>query len=245
MYILAIETTGATASVALVNEEGLMGHEWSEEKMNHLQNLMPMIQKLLVQSKLAIDDITHIGVSEGPGSFTGIRIGISTARGLAQALNLPIIPVPTLTAFAYHDKDYKGIFCPIFDARREQIYGGAFQWASDGQEILEIIPGNAYTIQEMLEKLEELAKGQEIMFFGDGIHAYETQIQEWAQTLEAKQIKIQMAPPSQRFQNASSVGEMALRLFQEGKSVFFEEVHPVYMRKAEAQRKLEEGLLHV
>src|SRR5665648_782305 len=122
MYILAIETTGAAASVALINEEGVVTSEETREKLNNLQNLMLMTEKLLDDSKLSIGDVTCIGVSEGPGSFTGIRIGVSTARALSQALNIQIISVPTLKTFVYNIDHYKGIICPIFDARRNQVY---------------------------------------------------------------------------------------------------------------------------
>lgn len=154
MNILAIETTGQEASVAIINNQGLVGEEISTQKLNHLQNLMPMVDKLLEKCRLTIDDLSLIAVSEGPGSFTGIRIGIASARALAQVLEIHTISVPTLKSFAYHLPDYKGIICPIFDARRNQVYGAAFQWGEDGS-IQELVPGAAYDLEELLARLEE------------------------------------------------------------------------------------------
>lgn len=260
MYIAAIETTGAKASVALMKDGLLLGAESSQEKMNHLQNLLPMLSSLLAKNNLAMGDITHIAVSEGPGSFTGIRIGVSTARALAQALNIDIISVPTLETFAYQCKNYPGIICPIFDARRDQVYGAAFQWQDNFTRVQEIIPGGAYSIQELLQMLAELneaGNSQEIMFMGDGIILHENLIRDWADqgkpfeelvpgNIETKgktAISVSFASEQDRFQKASSVGELGWELFLEGKTESFEKVHPVYLRKAEAQRKLEEGCL--
>jgi len=245
MYILAIETTGAAASVALINDEGTVACEATAERLNHLQNLMLMTEKLLDDSKLSIGDVSCIGVSEGPGSFTGIRIGVSTARALSQALDIPIISVPTLKTFVYNMDHYKGIICPIFDARRNQVYSGAYVWDQQGTNFSEKIKGDAYTIQEIFEELEKITAGQniEIMFFGDGIAVYEGQILSWAEKASASGLKVAFAPEEIRYQNASSTARMALELFKNNKATDYENIKPVYMRKAEAQRKLDEGTL--
>jgi len=245
MYILAIETTGASASVAVISEEGLMGVESSQERLNHLQNLMTMTQALLDKSKLAIGDITGLAVSTGPGSFTGIRIGVSTARALAQALEIGVMPVPTLKAFAYNVTGFKGIFCPIFDARREQIYAGAFSWNEERTEIQERVAGGAYSIQAYFDQLEQASACEEILFFGDGVDAYESWILAWMDQAEKRGIKASLAPEEARYQQASSVARLALDLVlsKNEKMLDFEQVKPVYMRKAEAERKLEEGSL--
>ena len=245
MYILAIETTGAAASVALINEEGFVTSEETAERLNHLQNLMLMTEKLLDDSKLSIGDVTCIGVSEGPGSFTGIRIGVSTARALSQALNIQIISVPTLKTFVYNIDHYKGIICPIFDARRNQVYSGAYAWDQQGINITEKIKGDAYPITEIFEQLEKSEAGQDtdIMFFGDGIAIYEEQILNWTEKVRGSGLKVTIAPENIRCQKASSVARMAFELFKQNKATGYENIKPVYMRKAEAQRKLDEGTL--
>ena len=241
MNILAIETTGAQASVALIDETGQVSLETSDQKMNHLQNLMPMVDTILSKRGLKIDDLTYIAVSEGPGSFTGIRIGVSSARALAQALGLETIGVPTLKSFLYHVPDYKGVVCPIFDARRNQVYGGAYQWRNC--EADEFVPGGAYDLDELLGLLEQrfqsVSGQKEVTFFGDGIIPYRDQIEAWQQASPNNNIQVFFAADDIRLQNASSIARLALELCRSGNRKSLYDLKPVYMRKAEAERKLE------
>jgi tRNA threonylcarbamoyladenosine biosynthesis protein TsaB len=237
MNILAIETTGAEASVAVINEKGEVFMEASDQKLNHLQNLMPMVDILLEKRGLSIDDVHYIAVSEGPGSFTGIRIGVSSARALAQALGLETISVPTLKSFLYNVPDYKGIICPIFDARRSQVYGGAYRWTGNG-EYEEIVPGAAYDLHQLLEQLEQKYP-KEITFFGDGIIPYREQIMNWQSVSSNDNIRVLFAADDVKLQKASSVAKLALENFKAGKIKSLYDLKPVYMRKAEAERKLE------
>lgn len=264
MNILAMETTGAEASVAIINEKGEIFMTASDQKLNHLQNLMPMVDALLEKSGLLLDEVDYIAVSEGPGSFTGIRIGVSSARALAQALGLQTISVPTLKSFLYNVPDKKGILCPIFDARRNQIYGGAYQWIEKGRYgsavgtdcyelpsgriYKEIVPGAAYDLKEFLGRLEMAAdqknagKGErkDITFFGDGIIPYREQIVNWQKALRKGNIRILFAEDHVTLQNAASVAKLALEIYRAGKIKSLYDLKPVYMRKAEAERKLEE-----
>lgn len=239
MNILAIETTGAEASIAVINEKEEVFMETSDQKMNHLQNLMPMTDILLKKRGLSIDDINYIAVSEGPGSFTGIRIGVSSARALAQALNLRTIGVPTLESFLYHVPEYRGIVCPIFDARRSQVYGGAYQWTGCGR-YREVVSGAAYDLREFLGLLESAVQAPcEVTFFGDGIGSYQEQILEWQDASLNDNIRVALADHDLRLQKATSVARMALAFCLAGKVQNLYDLKPVYMRKAEAERKLE------
>lgn len=241
MNILAIETTGAEASVAVINDKGEVFMEASDQKLNHLQNLMPMVDILLEKRGMSIDDVNYIAVSEGPGSFTGIRIGVSSARALAQALGLETISVPTLKAFLYNVPEYKGILCPIFDARRSQVYGGAYRWTDSGQ-CTEIVPGGAYDLQELLELLEAAMKPEtELTFFGDGILPYKEQIMNWQDVSLNNNICVLFAKDDVKLQKASSVAKLALEIYRSGNIKSLYDLKPVYMRKAEAERKLEEN----
>lgn len=263
MNILAIETTGAKASVALINEKCEVFFEVSDQKMNHLQNLMPMIDVLLKKRELSIDDMDYVAVSEGPGSFTGIRIGVASARAIAQALEIRTIGVPTLQSFLYHAHDYDGIICPIFDARRNQVYSGAYQWIRDehngksNNECLcdeearayyrELIIGDAYDLPQLLEELKKIllkeknkSTASEVTFFGDGIMPYKEHIIDWQNTLLNGDIRVFFADEGIRLQNASSVAKLALEYCREGRVKSLYDLKPVYMRKAEAERKLEE-----
>lgn len=251
MNILAIETTGAEASVAVISEDGKVTMEASDQKLNHLQNLMPMVDRLLSKRGMTIDDMNYIAVSEGPGSFTGIRIGVSSARALAQALERDVISVPTLKSFLYHVPEYRGVVCPIFDARRNQVYGGAYQWTGQGQ-YREVVAGAAYDLRRFLERLAEAVKttgqdsetskagGVEITFFGDGIASYRNQILTWQGSSYNNNIRVLFAEDGVKLQKASSVAKLALELYRGGNIKSLYDLKPVYMRKAEAERKLEE-----
>lgn len=225
MYILALETTGAFASCAVINEEGKVAEIRSEAVLNHLQNLMPMTKQLLDENGLQLGDMTAIAASQGPGSFTGIRIGVSSARALAQVTGVETLAVPTLKAFAYNVPDFEGLICPVFDARRSQVYAGAYKW-TDGK-IEEVVAGAAYSLEEFLEKTQ--AAGLPRMFFGDGIKAYGDSFSEE-----------ETAPEEIRFQMASSVAKLAKDMWEDGEADHYETLKPNYMRKAEAERKLEE-----
>jgi tRNA threonylcarbamoyladenosine biosynthesis protein TsaB len=278
MNILAIETTGPEASVAILNDHGMIREEVSTQKLNHLQNLIPMVDHLLKECKLSIDDVSLIAASEGPGSFTGIRIGIASARALAQALEIDTISVPTLKSFAYNVPDYKGIICPIFDARRNQVYGAAYRWGEDGL-IQELVPGDAYDLAELLDKLkkvkiEERAEIElkaeaetmgilkEITFFGDGIHKFKEEILTWQASLKGgshdtrqevltdefqasssnDNIRVLFAKDHILQQKASSIARLAFEIYKEDGAINYAELKPVYMRKSEAERKLERKL---
>lgn len=225
MYILALETTGAHASVAVIDEKDRILLKKSDGVLNHLQYLMPMTQELLAENGLKLSDMTAVAASEGPGSFTGIRIGVSSARALAQMLEIQAVAVPTLKAFAYQVPEYKGLICPLFDARRSQVYAGAYRW--EAGEIREVVAGAPYAIEDFLQLVSQA--GEERMFFGDGIKAYQEYF-----TGE------KLAPEDIRLQSADSVARLAKDLFAQGKAVSYEQLKPNYMRKAEAERKLEE-----
>lgn len=244
--ILAIETTGPLASVALMDEEGNIQERSSKDKMSHLQHLVPMIGELLESCQLKIGDVTHIAASRGPGSFTGIRIGVATARALAQGLNLPTIGVPTLESFAYHQSEKVGLFCPILDARRDQVYGGVYDW--EGEVLHCAVAEGAYGIEEFLEKIDDFDPNFQLprRFFGDGISVYQNRIEQWynsrPQVKASAKASVHFAEEENRFQKARSVAQLAARLLASGQTQSFEELHPVYLRKAEAERRLLERL---
>lgn len=247
MNLLAIETTGAKASVAIINEKKQIWEEQCDETLNHLRLLMPMLERLLNKCKLNIEDMNGIAVSEGPGSFTGIRIGMATAKALAQALNLDIVCVPTLKTFAYSVPQEKRILCPIFDARRSQVYAGAYYWNEMGS-CEQLVSDGAYALEDFLREVEltmEKTKISELLFFGDGIDPYKDKIEAWEGKPTVlsvqRKYKVEFASEGIRFQKASSVAALGYELWQEGKEKNLFSVKPVYLRQAEAQRKLEEA----
>lgn len=230
MHILALETTGARASAAIIDEKGTVLEKRGQGVQNHLQNLTPMVKELLDENGLQLRDITEIAVSKGPGSFTGIRIGVSTARALAQILKVRTIGVPTLKAFAYNAPGWDGLICPVFDARRSQVYAGAYMWAEG--KILEAVRGAPYDIDDFLEKVAQAdrsgAAGR--LFFGDGTTVYRDRFSE-----------SELAPEDRRFQSAASAARLAKDMSEAGLALDYEDLKPDYMRKAEAERKLEQN----
>ncbi|MCQ2547946.1 MAG: tRNA (adenosine(37)-N6)-threonylcarbamoyltransferase complex dimerization subunit type 1 TsaB [Clostridia bacterium] len=231
MYILAIETTGKYASVALLDAKANVKMKRSEEEMNHLQDLMPLIDKLLKQERVKKEDLTGIAVSVGPGSFTGIRIGIATAKALAQSLDLPCVPVDSLKAFIQQEKS-EGLICPIINARRGQVYGAIFDRGDYNCRTL--LPPGPYMMDEVLQAIEEKAYGK-VTFYGDGIDAYEDMIKK---AIPAE--RRVFANEALRYPSAKSVGLDAFMKFLWGKPVSFDKLEPNYMREAEAERKLKE-----
>ena len=238
MYILAIETTGATGSVALIDEEGrILGCEKTSDSMSHLKDLIPMIERLLLGTGVKKEEIAYVAPSIGPGSFTGIRIGVSTARALAFGLGISEgIPVPTLQAFLYKPeadtarRDKKTV-CAVINARRGQVYG-----------VLEgIMPPGPYMMDEVLEKIKKeiIPKDEKVVFFGDGVDAYGEKIK------EALGDMAEFSHESCRQQDAESVALCALDILKTEGAVPVTQVLPDYMRKAEAEQKLEAGQLPI
>ena len=245
MIILVFETTGAYASAACIDERGDIMEEVSAGALSHLESLMPMTEALLSKKGITAKDVSCVAVSAGPGSFTGIRIGVSTARAFAQAMAIPCVAVPTLHTFLYNIRGFSGIACPILDARRDQVYGGAFS-LTKSSGIEEYVFGGAYGIDEYLELLLKSfpeAGVKDLMFFGDGINKYRPEIEEWQRSSLKSDIRLEFAGAGGMFQKASSAAILALKLYNEGRIISYPELEPVYMRKAEAERKLEAGLL--
>jgi len=166
MIILAIETTGPRASVALISETGDIMEKTSDVDMNHLKGLIPMIKVMIDECGCGINDIKYVAASVGPGSFTGIRIGVATARALAQTWAVKTISVPTLESFVYHSdqcgysmdsENCISLVCPIFDARRSQIYGGAYYLDNEGK-LNTLLGGDAWDIDQFFDSLVQKLK---------------------------------------------------------------------------------------
>ncbi len=251
MQILAIETTGQFCSIALLDAKGKVSEKISYEKLNHLKTLAGMIDEILREAKMSTSELDAIAVSEGPGSFTGIRIGVSTARALSQVSGTPCITVPTLYAFAKR-YDIGTFVCPIFDARRNQVFATL---CKDGETIMK---AGAYDIGELVQKIilkiEEKAscttkpfndEMPKLIFVGDGIKKYGEVIAEAlkAASVDAKENKdIEISFEVDSYQKATDVLGVAVSKYKKGETVAFEDLKPQYMRKSEAQRNLEERL---
>ena len=236
MYILAIETTGAYASAALLRggegmEPAVLDVIHGNDRFSHLQNLPPQLAELLEKNALSISDIGAVAVSRGPGSFTGIRIGVATARALSQALGIPCIGVSSLEALAMRagTQAEPVLICPILDARRSQVYGGGFT-IRQGVPVCEV-PEGSYLIDEFLDLIGDR---QQVLFLGDGIDTCGEKIR------ERRGDRDLFADRESRYQDAGTVAARGWQLWQEGKVQDHLTLQPEYLRMAEAERKLKE-----
>lgn len=230
MRILAIETSAQTASAAVLTEEKLLAENTINHKMTHSELLMPMVDALLERLGLFPADLDAVAVCSGPGSFTGLRIGAATAKGLCAGLGIPLLPVPTLDALAYNIFSTDKIVCPMMDARREQVYAAFYEWNRD--RLVKLSEDMALSFEALMQKAE--AFGREVVFLGDGMPVFQ-------EALKEKPFAV-LAPPSLSMQRAASVGALALCLSKEGKAVNGSRFAPFYLRKPQAEREREERL---
>ena len=232
MYVLALETTGAFASVALIKDDKLIGHVSGSDRFSHLQNLMPQVESVIKDSKLSLSDVDVIAVSCGPGSFTGIRIGVSSARALSQIMGTPCVAVPSLEALAMRAADYAKdgvLVCPMLDARRSQVYAGGYIIKEGFPQ--EESPAGPYMLDEFLAKAAEY---KQILVLGDAVDTYGAKI------AEIRPEGTETAPEDIRYQDATQVAKLGKKLFDEKGGLEYNQVQPEYMRIAEAERKLKE-----
>lgn len=234
MLILAIETTGSISSVALNNGECITEIK-NTDSYSHLQQLVPMVKQLMDEEGADPQNLDAVAVSMGPGSFTGIRIGMATAKGLAQIWNKPIVEVPTLADFAFRDYDWEEegkslLFCPVLDAKMHQVYAAAY--AKNCKE--PVVPGGAYGIDEYLQMLDGAFAGYDAaVFFGDGVKVYK-------EALENCGLDCAFAPEEDSCQTAFGIARLGAELFAEGKTKSCFDAQPEYYRLPEAERKLKE-----
>lgn len=232
MKILAIDSSGMVASVALMTEEKLIGEYTINNKKTHSQTLLPMIDEMMKMIGMEIEEIDAIAIAAGPGSFTGLRIGSATAKGLAFALNKPIVSVPTLMAIAANVYGTKRLLCPIMDARNNQVFTGFYRYEND--TLVTVMEQCVLTIDELCEKLNEM--NEEIMFLGDGVVVYSSVLDE-----NVKQSKV-YAPAYVANQRASAVGMCGLKMYQEGKIDTADTHVPDYLRLSQAEREMQERI---
>ena len=238
MYILSIETTGKYGSVALIDSDGNITSKNSNEEMNHLKDIMFLADECLKAKGIESTYIDAVAASIGPGSFTGIRIGVSTARGIAEMLNIPCISISSLEGMAAladaHVREEVRFFAPIINARRGQLYGALFK--KSGAKYEAVLSEKQYMIDEFLEELKKIdAVEKQIIFIGDGIDAYEEEIREAGE--------YRLADEDWRYQDAASVTKLALQNYESSNIISYDELLPNYMRKSEAEMRLESGTL--
>lgn len=232
MKILGIDSSGLVASVALVQDDILMAEYSVNYKKTHSQTLMPMLDEIIKMTDQDLSEINAIAVAAGPGSFTGLRIGSATAKGLGLALDKPIIAVPTCHALAYNLWGVDGLICPIMDARRNQVYTGIYEFAHGGLNVIR--DQDAMDIHDLIDILNGLDKS--VTFTGDGVPVYEDIIKTEMKT------DFQFAPPHMNRQRAGAVAALGKVYFTQGIMEPAGEHSPIYLRKSQAERERDEKL---
>lgn len=230
MKILGIESASMTASVALVADGITMGEYTVDFKKTHSQTLLPMIHEMVGMLEFDLNDLDGIAVSGGPGSFTGLRIGSATAKGLGLALDKPLIHVPTLDAMAYGLYGASSLLCPMMDARRNQVYTGLYYCKDELEVVWEACAMDRGILTERLRE-----RGEPVIFLGDGTQGYEESIRKQMGPL------CQFAPAHLNRQRAAVVAALGVVYFAAGKIQTAMEHVPDYLRKAQAERELEEA----
>lgn len=240
MRILAMDSSGLVASIAVVEEgpaeEVTVAEYTVNYKKTHSQTLLPMLDEVSQMTELDLDSIDAIAVAAGPGSFTGLRIGSATAKGLGLALQKPLIHVPTLHGLAYNLCGTDKIVCPILDARRGQVYTGIYEF--DGNELVVLNDQMAVSIEELGEKLQ--VYGREIIFLGDGVPVFREVLEE--KIMAGR--KISFAPAHLNRQRAAAVGALGIRYYKEGRLETAAEHQPDYLRVSQAERERKERLCY-
>ena len=230
MKILGIDTTGQTASAALVEGDKLIAEFTMNYKLTHSQTILPMIADILERTETDKASIDCIACACGPGSFTGLRIGAATAKGFALALDKPIVAVPTLDALAYNVFETNKFICPIMDARRNQVYTGLYRFDEAGNLVTEMdqIPMD---VNELIDLL--LEKDEEVQFTGDGIQVYGSQIL-------SKMKHARLAPAHLNKQKAGSVAYAGAYRYAHEQYINGDDFAPEYLRMSQAERERKE-----
>lgn len=227
MKLLAIESSGMVASVAIVSEDKLLAEYTVNYKKTHSQTLLPMLDEIVRMVELPLSDVDAIAISEGPGSFTGLRIGSATAKGLGLALNKPIVAVPTLDSLAYNLYGTDRLICPMMDARRNQVYTGLYEFVSSEFKVVK--EQRAVAIDEIISEINGLNK--KVIFLGDGVEAYQQVL------MEKTMVDYDFAPLHLSKQRAAAVGALGIIYYKNNKIQTAAEHEPVYLRLSQAERE--------
>ena len=224
MLIFGIDTCCMAATAALMDDTKLIAQTVINHDRTHSQMMMPQVETMMKQAEREMMDVDCFAAAVGPGSFTGVRIGVATAKALAQAANKPCVAVSTLHALAFNNMTFSGVVCPILDARRGQVYNALFQ---GGKTLTRLCDDRAIAMEDLLTELKE--NESDILFCGDGTFAFREMIEE---ILGDRAV---FAPRMQNLNLAAAVAELAL--LGEGKTVAYGDLVPQYLRLSQAERE--------
>ena len=227
MKILGLDSSGIVASVAIVEDDVLIAEYTVNYKKTHSQTLLPMLDEIAKMTELDLNSIDAIAVAAGPGSFTGLRIGSATAKGLGLALKKPLIAIPTVEGLAYNLYDISGLICPIMDARRKQVYTGIYRFTDHQLKVVE--DQMAVPMETVIEKLNQY--GEAVTFLGDGVPVFHELI------AEKMTVPYSFAPAHVNKQRAAAVAALGEIYYRQGKTETAMEHVPDYLRVSQAERE--------
>lgn len=230
MRVLSVDSSTATASCAVIEDGKLLGELTFNDKKQHSVILMSQIDYLLKGLNLDIEDIDGFVVSSGPGSFTGLRIGTASIKGLAQGLNKPLVGISSLDCLAYNLAYTDGVICPILDALRDNVYTALYKF--DNGNLVRLTDYLAIHVDELISILQ----GQEsntVSFIGDGIPKFKEKLKNSFE-------HVYFSPAHLNFPRASSLGELGLQKLKNNLSDDLLSFSPIYLRKSQAEREYED-----
>ncbi|MER2079901.1 MAG: tRNA (adenosine(37)-N6)-threonylcarbamoyltransferase complex dimerization subunit type 1 TsaB [Ruminococcus sp.] len=231
MTVLAVDTSAKAASVCLASEEKIIGEFFIDTALTHSQTLMPMLEQLAENTGVRISEVDAIAVNAGPGSFTGVRIGVAAVKGLAFANGVPCVAVSTLESMAYNFLGTDCVVCAAMDARCSQVYNALFRVSGSRAERL--CGDRALALSDLRRELEQY--DEPVMLAGDGAALC-------AGAFGESLANVRLAPMNRRIQTASSVALAALERVRNGGTLSAAELMPVYLRLPQAQRELNKRL---
>ena len=230
MQILATESSSLTAGAAIIKDDVVLAEYSVSFKKTHSQTLLPMIDEVVKMTETNLKELDAIAISAGPGSFTGLRIGMATVKGLSMGSNKPYLSISSLDALAYSLINFDGIICPIMDALRDSVF--TCMYKSSNGELSKIIDYSALSLDELVEILQE--KDKSVIFTGDGVYKYK-------EYLLKKLPNAKFAPNHLSVVKASALGELGMELLRQGQC---DDINssPLYLKKPQAERELEQRM---
>ena len=236
MKILALDSSGLVASVAVLEDDNCIAEYTINYKKTHSQTLLPMLDEVSRMIELDLSSIDAIAVAAGPGSFTGLRIGSATAKGLGQALGKPLIGIPTVDGLAFNVYGTEKLICPLMDARRNQTYTGLYEFVrrEDKYELCILKEQCAVALDEIINCINKIDR--EVIFLGDGVPVFQAQLE------EKVKVPFSFAPASCNRQRAAVVGTLAFTYAKLGKLENAASHMPDYLRLSQAEREKKEEM---
>lgn len=231
MNILAVDTSATSASVCVAQENKVIGEFSINTSLTHSQTLVPMIEQVCTQTGIELDKIDAVAVNAGPGSFTGVRIGVAAVKGIAFSRNIPCVSVSTLESMAYNMLDSECIVCAVMDARCSQVYNALFK-VSNGR-VKRLVEDRALSLADLKLDLEKYS--DKIILVGDGAEIT-------FNYFENSFNNVFLASVNNRIQKASSIACVAFERVNKGETMTAAQLMPVYLRLPQAQRELNKKL---